>query len=98
MEESSPKSLRRWAAAALCRCAFRIQPDDKPIVIGNGIGAWPSALPTLDQQTFMDWLFSDAERAKREEELRVYQQSRANAAEPWGEPVNRRAEALETFA
>jgi hypothetical protein len=76
--------VRRRVAAALCRYAFRIQPNDQPIVIYDGMGAWPFLLPTLEQQAFMDWVFSDAERTKREQELLAYQQSRAKAAELGG--------------
>jgi hypothetical protein len=67
--------IRHRVAAALCRYAFRMQSDDQPIDIGDGMGVWPPLpLPTPEQQAFMDWAFSDAERAKREEELRAYQQ------------------------
>jgi hypothetical protein len=87
---------RRRIAAALCRYAFRIQPDDQPINIGDKMGAWPFPLPTAAEQEFMDWLFSDAERAKREEELRAYQRSRANGVEPGDVLVSHQAGALGT--
>jgi hypothetical protein len=87
--------IRRRVAAALCRCAFRIQPDNQPIVIYDGMGAWPLPLPTPKQQAFTDWLFSDTERAKRERELRAYRQARVNAAAPVDESVSRQSEALE---
>jgi hypothetical protein len=88
--------IRRRIAAALCRYAFRIQPDDEPIT-DNGMGVWPPhPLPTPALQAHIDWLFSVPERAKREQELSAYQQSKANVAEPWDELINRQSEALET--
>jgi hypothetical protein len=88
------REIRRRVAAALCRHAFRIQPDDEPIIY-DGMGVWPPhPLPTPAQQAHIDWLFSDVERDKRWQERRADQQCNASVVEPWVGPVASQAEVL----